>query len=828
MYPEARKERIRSVAEQNEHMISLMQRLKERVTDDDRQQIEDLLERIGAKPSGGRSKPTSKRPDVRESEPGQAESIQVANAPSNSVSLGVESQPPWEFTVNVDTQKLRSLPHEENLIQAQPVKNVLARQPESLPSPMESGSPQFGSSALFETFWNLQRESNEDAESLMQHVQDCGTFDSASIEAWLRNRQSQRIDSPFSQSHSTSASSIDEPELPRTPKLDVGDSLMETSTTPMEVISETTGKVRTMGDHITIATVKRAVEMFFCSTGLLFYIVPKDQQAALFYCAQDCGDTSLPDTAPFMDVLRNSVSLQARARLAEICGMAAIGLLYLRISDEENAPPANLGHYFYSITKQMLDSAMEANPMRAMKVCALLALYNIYVKARVSLAYVELGLGLAQSTGLHDGSQASLDSPELLDYRRTWRTLLTFSGWLAASLGYAPSQPIPTSTLLPTSQDAKEDIVQQELVKVTIIKARIIRAIPDSGIVSDHIIDEFQQELNALNEALPDWMTMSSLLNAQRTTPLRKAVFYFHLFFLSALQLLHRRTMANPTHCSTPTHLNTRTGVREGLIAAKMAARMLALMQEESYIGQFCWMCIYSSYTSGIILLQAAVQKIISGYHSSTWTSDLRLASSCIRVLSFCSRVDSVAARMGETVQHYMNTILSSVPNHSTSLHSPNSDSDLGSDFDTAHEEEVVDYLFHIPPGETTLLKAARDLLRLIRHPFGTTLELMAEGGPRAPIRGGPTVVNWMEAAVGIPSEWDWELKGCGVKGDSGSGHGWQGGDGIGDRNSSESGSGSGRGEVVMRDVVTSLGSGKFLPVGDKGFWEYWTVHSSF
>jgi hypothetical protein len=37
---------VSSVAEQNEHMIKLMKQLKERVTDEDKQQIEELLERV--------------------------------------------------------------------------------------------------------------------------------------------------------------------------------------------------------------------------------------------------------------------------------------------------------------------------------------------------------------------------------------------------------------------------------------------------------------------------------------------------------------------------------------------------------------------------------------------------------------------------------------------------------------------------------------------------------------------------------------------------------------------------------------------------------------
>ena len=156
----------------------------------------------------------------------------------------------------------------------------------------------------------------------------------------------------------------------------------------------------------------------------------------------------------------------------------------------------------------------------------------------------------------------------------------------------------------------EEDVLQQELVKVTIVKAKIIRAIPDDGAIDGSVIDKFRQELNDIKKELPEWMTMASLISGQQATPLRRTIMYFHLFYLSAMQLLYRRVMANPVHLRD--RVDIKTGVRDDLMAAKMVARMLALMTQEGYIGQFCWMCIYSSYTSGIIILQAAVQKILT------------------------------------------------------------------------------------------------------------------------------------------------------------------------------------------------------------------------
>jgi hypothetical protein len=244
-------------------------------------------------------------------------------------------------------------------------------------------SPQFGNSALLETFWHLQRASGEDALEFLDLVRSSSPQDVSSIEQWLRDRRTPRTDS-VSTTRDASNSPIYERPAVHSPNWG-GDGMPRRLS---NAASDGLPEQQPVGQHVSVGTVKRAVDMFYRSTGLLFYIVPKAQIDSILADATESAHCNFPEDAPFTTVLKSSTSLQARARLAELCGMAAIGLLYLRISDEERAPPAKLGHYFYSITKQMLDSSIEANPLRAMKVCALLTLYNIYVKAGVALAYV--------------------------------------------------------------------------------------------------------------------------------------------------------------------------------------------------------------------------------------------------------------------------------------------------------------------------------------------------------------------------------------------------------------------------------------------------------
>jgi hypothetical protein len=141
----------------------------------------------------------------------------------------------------------------------------------------------------------------------------------------------------------------------------------------------------------------------------------------------------------------------------------------------------------------------------------------------------------------------------------------------------------------------QEYIVQTEMVKITVMKAKIIRKIHDNSIVDDAVIAEFRGELRGIHNDIPDWMSMKVLTDEKRSFPLRRVVMYVHLFYLSAMQLLHRRVMKDPTIHQTSAHNgreSARQAVIEGVIAAKMAAKILGLMTSEGTIDKLCWLCM--------------------------------------------------------------------------------------------------------------------------------------------------------------------------------------------------------------------------------------------
>jgi hypothetical protein len=142
-------------------------------------------------------------------------------------------------------------------------------------------------------------------------------------------------------------------------------------------------------------------------------------------------------------------------------------------------------------------------------------------------------------------------------------------------------------------EGVNEDVIQRELVKLTITKANILGAMLSGVEVSNCDIEKFRIQLKDLSDSLPEWMNSKSLLIKQSTTALRRAVMYYHLFFLSAMQLLLRLPMAHLIHLQlSPEQQEPKLAVREGLLATKLAARLLSVMGDEGIIIRICWMCM--------------------------------------------------------------------------------------------------------------------------------------------------------------------------------------------------------------------------------------------
>ena len=226
---------------------------------------------------------------------------------------------------------------------------------------------------MLETFWQLQTTSPQEAQEFLGFLRSAEPVDVESLKNWFHERRSghRQDENIGSRDVDMNQSSMLDETRAKAPKA-IGFDHLQDRSSPATLI--------------TISSVKAAVEMFLQSAGMLFHVFTRKQVDAIY---QDTlTKAHYHENFCFLNVLTEETSARRNTQLAELCGMAALGTLYVRVSSQDTKPPPEAADFLYSMTKSLLDSAIQLNPMRAMKVCALLAMYNIVLKATVALAYV--------------------------------------------------------------------------------------------------------------------------------------------------------------------------------------------------------------------------------------------------------------------------------------------------------------------------------------------------------------------------------------------------------------------------------------------------------
>ncbi|KAF1947555.1 hypothetical protein EJ02DRAFT_92320 [Clathrospora elynae] len=600
--------------------------------------------------------------------------------------------------------------------------------------------------SLYEVLWFLRTKSPDKATALLQHIRSAQGEDVGAI---LKN---------FDANHVASFEHADEPnqftdDSPST------ESSVPTQITLPEVLehprlsASPKGQARGPGialhllsqaqQNATVEFLDPPINMFFNCVGALFYVMNRNDVRARYKAITASGNSHLPLGAFFS----NESTSQLKTCAAELAGMAAIGVVHFQLADPEKAPPAELADYFYDVAKLGLDSAILYDPLRSMKLCALLGMYNIVVKATVALAYIELGLSLARNNKLSltvyppGWSVSDYD-----DIRRTHRTLVHLHCWLSASLDYTSHSLGPSHQLASVDNlnAPPEDMIRQECVKVTIIKAALLQHLPAQAPVPETTVFEFRAQLSRFHAQLPHWMSIGSLLGGNggvHVMPeLRPLIFYVHLFYLSAMMLLSRRLIIAYVSLDAigKVHLPQEAclAIQEGYEAAQRNARVINLMLHEGNVVQFCWLCIYTAYTAGVMVAYKAAQKALYG---RPFADELELLNKCISVLDFCAHKDAAACKFRDILAFHLKTL---------------QDHHVATDglYDSATPEDVpmADYLFTFHNGTSELHIAARDLLRVIHHPF-SGLENVANQ---------KTLSNMAETTLGAHLEWAYELNG--------------------------------------------------------------------
>ncbi|KAF1914820.1 hypothetical protein BDU57DRAFT_589002 [Ampelomyces quisqualis] len=585
-------------------------------------------------------------------------------------------------------------------------------------------------SALYEILWSLQNTSPEQATSLLALLRS-DQEDLGPILLHFSQNPKQPANTTASGKESPAASTTSQAAAPTsfatTQSLDHHRLLTAQGPAALPSIQHENTRPRDL---------KVPLEWFFNCVGALFYIMNKDE-------VEQSIETIANIDAPIGDIVAANKDARTTTIAGGLAGMASIGVLHAQLANSATAPPAELADYFYAVAKLSLDVAIEHDPLYAVKICALIAMYNIMIHATVSLAYLDLGISLARRYGIDAAEKSNLSSAEYDDASRTYRTLVHLQCWLSASLDYL-SDALGSAALNATEDPnaPPEYTIRRECVKVSIIKAEMLHRILKATPVPENIVINFHNRLEQFHNQLPGWMTLRQLIaddGSDLMKQFRPIIFYVHLFYLSAMMLLCRRLItsyvATDSVGTVALPAEAQRAIRDGFVAAQTNARVMGSMLAEGKVVQVCWLCIFTSYTAGVMVAYKATQKAI---HGLPITADLAIMTKCVNVLSYCALKDAMAGRFRDLLVNE----LGGLQEVGTSDTEWGSGSNMG-------DWTCNNVLFDFQEGTSELHMTARRLLHLIQRPVSGLREVEMRS----------TSSNRAETTMGTHLEWQWEFK---------------------------------------------------------------------
>ncbi|KAH6971648.1 hypothetical protein BKA56DRAFT_495126 [Ilyonectria sp. MPI-CAGE-AT-0026] len=443
-----------------------------------------------------------------------------------------------------------------------------------------------------------------------------------------------------------------------------------------------------------------AIDSFFSSSGKLFHVFSRKHISGCYENVFGSDGCPIPSQ---------------KTAICCLAAVAAVGVQY-------NAEDFELGTdgVFYDVARHFLENLMEEQPLDAIKVCALLAMYNIMNKATVSLAYIDVGLSMSKRHNLNDKcyDYPGLSPEEWVDYRRTWRTLF----WLSSTLGYISGGGVSFREVAPL-MDVEADhscdishIVQTEMTKISLLNADILRMHLSSKEMTSQAMDSIDKDLQDWHNQLPSQMHLANLCRQDVPVEARRSILATHLLYLGCTMLLYRRIASQFARSSRiddghdipwkPLEDSFLNHADQAMTAARHSARILGLLRAEKGIFKKCWLIIFQSYTSCVMLLHSVAQKQVHLFHRSSWEDDIAQARICLDILSFCSTTDSVALKFQDCLVPIHDKLASYI-RPTTSMSIPPNPSSLS-------------YILRVPTtADPERVALSLNLLIILCQPFG-------------------------------------------------------------------------------------------------------------
>ncbi|KAI0450975.1 hypothetical protein F5B21DRAFT_517035 [Xylaria acuta] len=473
-----------------------------------------------------------------------------------------------------------------------------------------------------------------------------------------------------------------------------------------------------------ISVTRQAVDGFFSSSGKLFHI---------FTRAQVCA---------FLDSVWKDVDLENQSWKADVCCLMAIAAVGIQYTDTTG--DADVSDTFYDICKVHLDSVLETRPLDAIKICTLLCMYNVTNKAVASLSYADIGLALCRRFGLYSRRRQlpSLTDSMWVDYRRASRTLVFLSTWLSATLGYRSSNQYLFERISPSDLNVDEasdisEVVQSEMARIAVLNIKILYM----HIVHQDLgwaISAIAQDLEEWYDGLPQVMHLQEVSGQDLPQDVRRSIYLAHLIYLGTNILLFRRIAFEAVRSSKtkgvlpapwqPSREQYLKQADEASLAANGSARIIKIMMNENCVFKRCWIIIFQSYTSCLIILHVVLGKIVLKTQPFDYEEDLENIRSCLSALSFCGSLNQVAARFHETLLSIYDSLINGHVNKPPASH-PDADIGYRQPF-TMEANVAVSTALGSGPQEDLCVDSSRyvdqsleelstDLLSMLCRPFG-------------------------------------------------------------------------------------------------------------
>jgi hypothetical protein len=131
-----------------------------------------------------------------------------------------------------------------------------------------------------------------------------------------------------------------------------------------------------------------------------------------------------------------------------------------------------------------------------------------------------------------------------------------------------------------------------------------------------------------------------------------------------------------------------------------------------------------------------AVQKAL---HGVPYFEDIDQLDKCINVLDYCALKDAMAGRFRDLLESQV----SELRKYKETKGGPTGDA-------AVEDAQLFNILFTFSSGSSELHMTARNLLKLMHHPFDGLKDVSTQA----------TLSNRAETTIGAHFEWEWELKG--------------------------------------------------------------------